>query len=207
VKELTEELNIKEVGFTTSADEYVSIEVKLNHKTAGPKLKGLVKGVQGHLSGLNEEAAAELARRVRAGEEVRLEVDDAEVELTPEDLNVVTSSKEGYSVSEEAGYAVAISTVLTPELVQEGVARDLVRNIQEMRKTAGFDISDRIELKVIDPPGEIANVLDVFGDYISQETLSVSLSVADDPADGFVDSVRLSGMEVKVAISKAGDRK
>lgn len=207
VKELTEELNIKEVDFTTSADEYVSIEVKLNHKTAGPKLKGLVKGVQRHLSGLNEEAAAELARRVRAGEEVRLEVDSAEVELTQEDLNVVTSSKEGYSVSEEAGYAVAVSTVLTPGLIQEGVARDLVRNIQEMRKTAGFDISDRIELKVIDPPDEIANVLDVFGDYISQETLSVSLSVADDPADGFVDSVRLSGMEVKVAISKAGDRK
>ena len=202
VKELTEELNVKEVDFTGSAEEYLRIEVKLNHKAAGPRLKGLVKGAQKALAEAGAEQSSEIAHRVRAGEKVMLAVEGETVELGPEDINVVTSAREGYAASEEGGYVVAVSTELSQALLQEGMARDLVRNVQEMRKKAGFDISDRIELRVIDPPEEIKAVLASFGNYISQETLSASLTAGGDSDAEFTHSFRISEMEIKVAISR-----
>jgi isoleucyl-tRNA synthetase len=218
VKELMEELNVKNVTFAESAEEYVTREVKLNHKTAGPKLKGLVKSVQKRLTELDLSEASKIAARVRSAEKIKLTVDGNAVELDPEDISVVTTGTSGYATSEESGYVVAVNTELSEELVQEGMARDLVRNIQEMRKKAGFEISDRIDTRTKEPPAEVRNVLDVFGDYIAQETLSVSLpaagedypqqansgSVTNGISSGgwFEDTVRLSEHEIKVAIKK-----
>jgi isoleucyl-tRNA synthetase len=215
VKELTEELNVKAVDFADSAEDYLTTEIKLNHKIAGPKLKGLVKDVQKALAGIGGERASEIARGLRAGEKIVVAAGGADVELDPEDLSVSTSSAEGYAASEEGGYVVAVSTVLSEELVQEGMARDLVRNIQEMRKKAGYDIADRIRTRVMDPPDAIGRVLGAFGGYISQETLSESLSAAGVEYAGggptsaaggegseFTHSFRISDMEIKVAISR-----
>jgi isoleucyl-tRNA synthetase len=202
VKEVLEELNVKDVTFSESAEEYVSREVKLNHKTAGPKLKGLVKAVQKAIEGKDAAEVSAIAASVRSGEKVALAVDGTAVELDPEDVSVVTSAREGFATSDESGYVVAVNTTLSEELLQEGMARDLVRNIQEMRKKAGFEISDRIELFVPDPPDKVRNVLDAFGDYIAQETLSVSLKSTGVQGGGFEDSVRLADFEVKVAIKK-----
>lgn len=176
VKELMEELNVKSVDFADSAEAYLTTQVKLNHKVAGPKLKGAVKAVQGALAEMEPEMASEIARKIRSGEKVKVAAGGAEVELDPEDLSVVTSAAEGYAASEEGGYVVAVSTELSEALVQEGMARDLVRNIQEMRKKAGYDIADRIKTRVMDPPETLERVLAAFGSYISQETLSGSLT-------------------------------
>lgn len=207
VKELTEELNVKEVLFADSAEDYVTSEVKLNHKIAGPKLKGLVKGVQSALAGIDAAGASEMARKIRAGECVRIEVGEEAVALDPEDVSVVNSARKGYAAVEESGYVVAVNTELSAKLVQEGMARDLVRNVQEMRKKAGLEISDRIALHLFDPPSEVKDVLDAFGDYIAQETLSVSLTTGGGPETGYVDAFRLSGQELKVAIEKAAGQK
>jgi isoleucyl-tRNA synthetase len=202
LKEVLEELNVKEVTFSDSADEYVKREIKLNHKTAGPKLKGLVKAVQKALEGKGADEASRIAAAVRAGEKIAVTVDGRSVTLDPEDVSVVTAAKEGYATADESGYVVAVNTELSEELLQEGMARDLVRNIQEMRKRAGFEISDRIELFVLDPSDEVRGVLNAFGDYIEQETLSVSLEISGAPGDAFEDSVRLGGAGIVVAIKK-----
>jgi isoleucyl-tRNA synthetase len=202
VKEVLEELNVKNVTFSDSADEYVKREVKLNHKVAGPKLKGLVKGVQKALEDKGADEAAKIAAAVRAGEKIAVTVDGQSVTLDAEDVSVVTTAKEGYATADESGYVVAVNTELSEELLQEGMARDLVRNIQEMRKKAGFEISDRIELFVPGPADQVRAVLDAFGDYIAQETLSVSLKTSGAPGDAFEDSVRLGDEGIKVAIRK-----
>src|SRR6185369_6384951 len=87
--------------------------------------------------------------------------------LLPEELLVTTAGKPGYAVAEEAGYAVAVTTEVTPELADEGLARELVRRIQEMRKNAGFEIADRIRLGYFGDH-EVARVLQSWSDYIRQ---------------------------------------
>jgi len=90
---------------------------------------------------------------------------------------VETHQREGYQVEREGGVAVAISTVLTPELQSEGLARELVHHIQNTRKAADFEIDDRIHLWV-SGPAEIAEMLAVHGNWVKKETLAVSLEVS-----------------------------
>jgi len=200
VKEITEELNVKEVGFSESAESYVSRQVKLNHKTAGPKFKAMVKEIGNALAGLSPNAASDLASKVRSGETVELTVGGKPVALDSEDLTVATSSREGYAAAEDAGYVVAVGTELTEDLIREGIARDLVRNIQEMRKKAGFEISDRIETYFVEASDDLRRVLETFGDYIAQETLSTSLTVGAAPDHDHEDSVKLADGAVKVQL-------
>ena len=101
-------------------------------------------------------------------------MDGHEHEFAPEDFVVETHEREGFRVEREGGMAVAISTVLSPELVREGLARELVHHIQNTRKAADFQIDDRIHLRVTGP-AEVAEMLAVHGDWVKKETLAVSL--------------------------------
>src|SRR5690606_12550898 len=96
----------------------------------------------------------------------------------PGDVEVRTAPREGYSVAEDGGYLVAVTTTLTPELELEGHARELVRRIQQLRKDAGLDISDRIVLTVTHTP-LVDGVLDEHGDYVAEETLTVRIMRVD----------------------------
>ena len=111
-----------------------------------------------------------------AGRSVMVTVDGQEYEFAPDDFVVETHQREGYQVEREGGLAVAISTALSPELVSEGLARELVHHIQNTRKAADFQIDDRIHLRV-SGPAEIAEMLAVHGDWVKKETLAVSLEV------------------------------
>ncbi len=97
-----------------------------------------------------------------------------EYEFQPEDFVLETHEREGYKVQREGHLAVAISTALTPELLQEGLARELVHHIQNTRKAADFNIDDRIHLRVYGPR-EILEMLSVHGDWVKRETLALSL--------------------------------
>ena len=99
-------------------------------------------------------------------------------ELLPEEIEIGYLGKEGFDIETEAGILVALDTKITPELELEGQARDLVRQIQEMRKTADYNVDDRITLALIKAKPEL---LSKFGDYIKAETLA--LSIADDISD------------------------
>jgi isoleucyl-tRNA synthetase len=95
-----------------------------------------------------------------------------------------------------------VKTELSDELLLEGMARDLVRNVQEIRKKAGFEISDRIVTYFIDPSDRLREVTAAFGKYIRQETLSMSLKEEASPPAGFEASFKLSGQPVKVVLAK-----
>jgi isoleucyl-tRNA synthetase len=128
--------------------------------------------------------AAELSRRLRAGESVELEVEGQKVTLAPEEVDVWSRPREGYTVAEENGYVVAISTALTDELVREGLAREVVRRIQTMRKDADFRIEDTIQAWYEASP-ELEKVFGTWGDYIKQETLCTALLAGQAPEPGF----------------------
>jgi isoleucyl-tRNA synthetase len=116
------------------------------------------------------------------------------------DFKIGVAPKEGFAAAEEAGYAVAVSTEVTPELRDEGLARELVRRIQEMRKSAGFEIADRIALRY-EGDAELGRVLQAWGEYVSQETLATSVGVGD--GGGYSEDLDVDGMKLKVTIAKA----
>jgi isoleucyl-tRNA synthetase len=139
---------------------------------------------------------AAVAAEVAAGKPVALDG----FELQPGELLVSMSGKPGYAVVEESGYAVAVTTEVTPELADEGLARELVRRIQEMRKTAGFDLADRI-LVGHEGDEEVARVLDEWGSYVRQETLATS--VVEGGVAGYGEEHEIDGRKVRLTVEKA----
>jgi isoleucyl-tRNA synthetase len=122
--------------------------------------------------------------------------------VLPDEVQVRKTPKPGLAVSQEGGYLVAVTTELTDALRWEGYAREVSRNIQELRKKSGFEISDRIHTTVQAGPA-LAAVWQQFGADIAADTLSLSFTGAP-PADGaFTTTVRLDGEDVTLGVRKA----
>ncbi len=123
------------------------------------------------------------AETLLSGENITVKLDGQTFETTPEETQVLREAAEGYAIAEDSGYLVALDTTLTEDLIREGMAREIVRRVQQLRKDADFNVEDHITLKV--QAGErLAQAIQQFGDYISGETLSDSLELGA-PSDGF----------------------
>jgi isoleucyl-tRNA synthetase len=124
------------------------------------------------------------------------------VELLPEEVEVRTLAREGYAVAEEKGLIVAVDVTLTPELEREGLARDLVRRIQNLRKEAGFQLNDRI-VTYYDADDDLSQVVDEWADYVRAETLSRELVPGPVPGDAArQESFKLEGHPVTLGVRK-----
>jgi isoleucyl-tRNA synthetase len=191
--QVLEELNLKELRIASESEGLFEYSVKPNLPVVGPKYGSEVGRITRAINAANPE---ELARKAASGQSVNLDG----IELQPNELLITLSGKPGYAVAEEAGYAVAITTEVTPELADEGLARELVRRIQEMRKSAGFEIADRITLSY-DGGEDVARVMQTWGGYIQQETLADRLFAG---AEGtYAEDIDLDDQQVRLAVSKA----
>jgi isoleucyl-tRNA synthetase len=110
-------------------------------------------------------------------------------------------AKEGFAVAEEGAYVAALVTELTPELVQEGLAREFVRRVQDLRKSADLDVADRIELFVEASPG-LRSAVETHQDYITAETLTSTLMFETPPEGASVTEDGFDGEKVKVGLVK-----
>jgi isoleucyl-tRNA synthetase len=140
---------------------------------------------------------------IRRGEPLRLDVESQTVELAPGEVQVMAAGRPGYAVAEELGYLVALDTDLTPELVDEGLAREVVHRIQTMRKNAGFDIADYIT-SAYAASGRLAGALERHRDYVAAETLSRDLRAVPAAQDvkGFTETFTVEGEELAVGIER-----
>ena len=169
---LAEEINVKGIEIVSEVGELVSYKLLPNNRTLGPKLGPLFPAARAALAQLD---AAEAATTLLAGRSLELAVNGQTVALGGDDVLVQTESRGGLAVASDKGVTVAVDPHLTPELVQEGYARDLVRAVNAMRKDAGLDISDRIELSYA-AEGDVAAALVNFADFIRAETLATRLT-------------------------------
>ncbi|MEX1071223.1 MAG: DUF5915 domain-containing protein, partial [Anaerolineales bacterium] len=144
---------------------------------------------------------AEVKAKVDAGESVKVSVNGADAELAPDEILVNSQPAEGLAVAAEKGVTVGLDTAITPELKAEGLARELVRRIQDMRKKAGFNIEDRI-ITYYQTNGELANVFRDFADTIKSETLSVELNAGPAPAAAFVEEQKVEGETVMLGVER-----
>ena len=140
LKELVEdELNVKEVQLS-SGEDYIDYEVKPQLKTVGPKYGALLGQIKVELA----NKAKEIVMAVKKVGKAVFNIQDREVELTEDDLLIAVKNKEGFSAESDGETTVVLDTKLTPELIKEGVERELVSKIQTMRKDAGFEVVDHI---------------------------------------------------------------
>ena len=191
---LLDELNVKSISVIESEEEFLSYEVKPDLSVLGPRYGGEVTAIQ---EALRRADPASVARAVASGTPVRVDG----WELTAEEVLVSSVDREGYASAEEAGYVAVVATELTPELADEGLAREVVHRLQTMRRNAGFDIADRI---VTYYKGEEAlrRVMQRFADYVRQETLSLELVEGEAPPGAHVETHTLDGQEVTLAVQR-----
>jgi isoleucyl-tRNA synthetase len=203
--ELRDELNVKAVRYLDANSTVVEYRLKPNLRLVGKKFGKLVPALTAALRALTGDDARAVAQAVEAGQPVHLSVDGQEIELLSEEVLVESSAPAGYAVAEADGMLVALNTTVTEELRLEGAARDLVRYIQDARKSAGLAISDRIRLFLssADEAALLAATLAQHDAYIQNETLAVELTVSAPPAGAFTATDEFGDGAVTVGIVKA----
>jgi len=196
--QILEELNVKSLEFIARDAGLVDYRLKPNLPRIGKRYGKKVPAIRKALEAADGAAVAGAAAR---GEDFELEIPGETITLGAEDVLVETRSAIGYACGEEGGYLTALDTRLDDDLLREGIARELVRTVQEARKSAGLEVSDRIVLGVSGSPG-VATALDEYRDYLMAETLATGWQTGQqDPLH--TEDRRLDDEHWRIEISRA----
>jgi isoleucyl-tRNA synthetase len=205
-----DELNVQKIDFVRQASDIVHYEIGLLPHILGKKHGRLFPKLRSAVQKMDAQA---LARALQANRSFTVELSAPDVPpgtsitVLPEEAQVRMQAREGLAVADADGIVVGIDTELTPELVQEGLARDIVRRIQDARKNAGLEIEDRITL-VYQADPELDQVFEQMGAYIAAETLAVQMQASTEdarllPTEGMhVETFKIDGLEMTIGISR-----
>ena len=196
---LADELNVKKVTTLGSAGEVVTYSLNPLPKQLGQKYQAKYPALRAAILALN---AGEAARDLLAGKPIPIALDGENYEILPEEVEVRAEPHAGFVVAAEGAYLAALKTDLTSALVREGLAREFVRRVQELRKQSGFDIADRIHLYV-ETSARLEQAIQEFREYIMGETLALKLRFADRPAEAIEATFEFEGEQVKVGLLRA----
>ena len=191
---IKDELNVRRIEIVEDEAELVSYSLKPNLKLLGPKY-----GKQ--LAAVGEQLAKADATSVVNHFRTQMTIALDGFEIQRDEILVETSDGPQLSSIVEAGYVVAVSTELTPELVQEGQVREVVHRIQGLRRTAGLDVADRIKLW-IDAPKTLRAALEGRSGYVSQEALAPDIEWAEGPKQSQRERFQVDGESVGIALEK-----
>ena len=169
---------------------------KPNFKKLGPKLGGKVKFLKPAMAALSQEAIFNL----EATGELVLNLDGEDVTLTSEDIETQNEDIPGWLVANSGTVVVALDITITDGLAMEGLAREIVNRVQNIRKNSGFDVTDKVAITLEQKP-RIPEVVETYRDYICNETLAQSLTLAES-LSGATDVLDLEGEAVNALIEK-----
>ena len=180
------EVNVKELEFIADTTGILTLKIKPNFKTLGKVYGKRMKEIAAAFAGLDQATISAIQRSDLAGTDYTLALPEGDVVLHPDDYEISSEDMQGWAVATEGSLTVALDLVVTDELRCEGVARELVNRIQNLRKDSGFDITDRVDVVLC--PGcadaDLETAVASFKEYICAQTLARSLSIG--PADGGV---------------------
>ena len=193
---IREELNLKQVSRAVNLDSLVHYSYKPNLKTLGPKYGKRLAAIRQELPQLPEQELAPLRR----GERVTVSIGGEALDLAPDDVLIATERAAAWVTASEGDVQIALSTTLTPELLREGVARDFIRQVQQLRKDAGLEIEDRIGIAYATDDVDAATAIDEWAATICGETQADVLEHSATLPDG--QPVKVGDADVRVQVQK-----
>ena len=186
VKEIIlSEVNVKEMEFISDTTGIMTLRIKPNFKVLGKTYGARMKEIAAAFGTLEQPVIAAIQKAEGAGEPYTLALPGGDVLLNPGDYAISSEDVPGWLVASEGALTVALDIEVTPELRREGLSRELVNRIQNLRKSSGFEVTDRIHTAVYANDPDLADALAAFGAYVKAQTLSLSIDLypfADAPA-------------------------
>ncbi len=195
-----DELNVREVVFTEDARAFTTYHLKPQMRTIGPKYGKLLNKIRERLAEMDGNDVVDAFAR---GETVSFDIEGTTVTLAKEDVLTEPAQKPGFTALEDRGVTVVLDTNLTEELIREGYAREMISKVQTMRKEAGYEVTDRIEI-LFQAEEELAAALTGGRDMIMKGTLAIRMERGDAAGDGWTTKAwDLNGKEALISLRKA----
>jgi isoleucyl-tRNA synthetase len=191
-----DQLNVKALRFVEAADELGSYEVKPNYRTLGPRFGKAMPLVAAAVAALDP---AHVGEALRAGRTVAISIDGHDAELDADDLVLAMAPLDGYQLEREGSHAVALGLAVDDDLRREGLAREVVHAVQNVRKSAGLAVADRIRL-VLGGDDELVGAAQAHEDYLAREVLAVEIDY-DGSLDG--EAATIEDRELRIGVARA----
>jgi len=192
------ELNVEEVQFIEDARAFMAYQIKPQMRTLGPKYGKLLGKIGNYLKEADGCAIVDAFER---GETWKFEIDGAEVELSKDDTLISPAQKPGFVAESENGMTVVIDTNLTPELIEKGFVRELISKLQTMRKEAGFDVVDRIQVSY-STTEVLAPVIERHAEEIASAVLATAITCGDAPEGAYAKEWNINGEKAMLSVKK-----
>ncbi len=194
---IKDEINIKKLSIIEKTSDIVLKKAKPRYKQLGPKVGKLMKKVADIISNLKEETLLHLEE----SGEIKLDIEGTQIHISLDDVEIFEEiRRDKVIVVREGNILIALDTHMTPELEKEGLAREFVNRVQNLRKEAGFDVTDRIMI-YYNAPEKIHNAVQHLADYIMTETLATSLESSMDESKMKKD-LKIDGMSLTISLEK-----
>ena len=191
---IKEELNVKNVTFAQDLNEYISYEIKPNFKVCGPILGKNIKEFQDKLKDFTQDNISTLEN----GNTITLNIGGNDIDITYDMLDIRINSKEGFNASNEGNNFIILNTTLTDELIDEGIVREFISKVQQIRKTNDYEMMDNINI-YYSHNDEFNKSIKNYIDFIKKETLAIDLIEADENYENTYD---LNGIELGIRLEK-----
>ncbi len=190
------EVNVKELVIVPAEQSEIRLvkKIKPNFKVLGKKVGANMKAVAAEINAMNQDQIAQMET------EGNYQLSTVNYQLIAEDVEILTEDMPGWLVANNGILTIALDIELTDELIEEGIARELINRIQNLRKSSGLEITDRIEIELEDRP-EIHNAVLHCGEYIASQVLATKLSLTTN--DQLPSTIEMDGFNVNINIKKA----
>lgn len=191
------EVNVKELAYITETEGIIKKKIKANFKTLGAKLGANMKAAAAAIAGFSQHQISELEQNGI----IELVISDLTFEILTVDVEITAEDIPGWSVASKGSLTVALDITITEDLQNEGNARELVNRVQNIRKDNGFELTDRIFVKMLDNAAFKSSIIN-YNDYICREILAESITWEADMQDGT--EIEVNEQMLKIRITKKG---
>ncbi|MGN1347978.1 MAG: isoleucine--tRNA ligase [Acutalibacteraceae bacterium] len=197
VEIIEDELNVKKVSFVTDADDLMTYLFKPQMKTLGPKFGKKLGAIRNALAAI--ENSVEVKKALDTNGVMKLDIGDEVIELSKDDVLIEAQQKEGLASVSDRGVTVALSTLLTQELIEEGFVREVISKVQTMRKDAGFEVMDHITL-YIQTTDKLTDILGRNSESLTGDVLADKLVL--DSVSGYTADWNINGEKATIGVEK-----
>lgn len=198
---ILDEINVRQIEYIVDSSEVVKRSAKANFARLGRRLGKRMKAVAARIAAFSE---AEISSLTSEGV-ISFAIDDEQIEISSEDVEILSEELGDWSVAQEGGVTIALDTKLDAELRAQGLAREFSNRVQSLRKQADLALTDRINIEYFCEDATLREAVERYGEFIQNETLATSITHTKEPKGSFSEGFEIDAHQVQIAISVAPD--